>query len=160
MHRLLPFAAALLTSLLLAAPVAGAKPEHSRTDVSSPAYEAEIETLALAVCGFPIDFEATGHIITTVFSNPNSPIVQIDRYRLSETFSANGKTLVVHVDAGPDIAFLDDEGNLLVALTGRSITGSGVIGRTVVNTTTGEVVFQAGREMGDFIETLCTTLAP
>jgi hypothetical protein len=49
---------------------------------------------------------------------------------------------------------------LVVAVTGRSITGTGVIGRTVINFDTGEIEFQAGNSQGDFFEILCTALEP
>jgi hypothetical protein len=51
-----------------------------------------------------------------------------------------------------------DKSNVVVAITGRSLTGSGVIGRVVVDLDTGEVLSVAGLAKGDFVENLCSEL--
>ena len=153
--------AAMALLLLVAAPVQAARPEIEVVDVASAENEAETEAFLLVVCGFAIDFEGEGHVITQTFDRAHGQrvVTSMSHYRLSETFSANGTTIVVRVDAGPDI-FFSDSGVDYLAITGRSITGSGVIGRTVYDLETGEVVSQAGNEVGDFLALLCTELAP
>ena len=47
-----------------------------------------------------------------------------------------------------------------MAITGRSLTGSGVIGRTLVNLDTGEVVQESGRVVGSIVEQVCPIIAP
>ncbi len=157
------FSCAALLGLLLATFAAGpalaAKPDRFVIDVSSAAYEAETERLLLGTCGFAIDFEATGHIITHVF-NGHPRMVQISNYRLFESFSANGKTVVVQPDSGPDRIWIGNDGVPYLAIIGRSVTGSGVAGRTVINLATGELVSSNGHELGDFFGFLCTELAP
>jgi hypothetical protein len=148
--------AALLASLA-AGTVSAARPTIIRIDVSDPAREAGFEADLFEVCGFAIDVEATGHVIVHVF-NGHPRLVEIDNYRMFETFSANGKTLVVRPDSGPDIIWVGKDGHTYIALTGRSVTGSGVIGRTVFDLTTLELVSSNGRELGDFFEWVCEGL--
>ncbi len=66
-------------------------------------------------------------------------------------------------DVGPDIEYIRN-GVHYIAAVGRSITGSGVIGRTVINLDTGEVDWNGrlvGDEvLGDFTVPICRALAP
>ena len=150
---------ALLLSALAAGSVSAARPTVFTIDVSDPAREAGFEADLLAFCGFPIDVAATGHVIVHQFDG-NPRLVEINNYRMFETFSANGKTLSVRPDSGPDVVWVGQDGDLYIALTGRSITGSGVIGRTVFNLTTLELVSTNGHDLGDFIAWVCEGLAP
>jgi hypothetical protein len=75
-----------------------------------------------------------------------------------ETFSANGKTLVVQPDSGPDVIWVGQDGHLYIALVGRSVTGSGVIGRTVFDISAMELVSTNGHDLGDFIAWVCDGL--
>jgi hypothetical protein len=154
---------AALSGALLAVLAAGAtlaaKPNIFVIDVSDPAREAGFEADLLRVCGYPIDVEASGHVIVHEF-NGNPRLVSISNYRMFETFSANGKTLTVRPDSGPDVLWFGRDGDLYIALTGRSVTGSGVVGRTVFNLTTLEFVSSRGHELGNFFEWVCNGLAP
>ena len=152
------FIAALL-SVLGTGSVSAAKPDMFVIDVSTPEFEADQEAFFLEACGYPIDFEGSGHIITHVF-NDNARLIAITNFRLFETFSANGKTVVVRPDSGPDRIWVGQDGNVYLAIVGRSVTGSGVIGRTVINLSTGEFVSSNGHELGDFLAMLCEELAP
>ena len=138
--------------------VFAAPPTITIIDVSSEEYETDTEDGVSDHCGFPIDFEATGHIIVHEF-NGNPRLVEIDNFRLFETFSANGKTVVVQPDSGPDRLWVGSDGDLYLAIVGRSVTGSGVIGRTVVNLSEFELVSSHGRDLGDFFAFLCSELA-
>jgi hypothetical protein len=139
--------------------VAAAKPQMFIVDVSTPEYEAEAEAFFLGQCGYPVEVDATGHVVVHVFVD-HPRMIEIDNYRLFEQYSANGKTIVVRPDAGPDRIWLGRDGVPYLALVGRSVTGSGVIGRTVVNLATGDLVSSNGRELGDFIAIVCEGLAP
>lgn len=153
-------AAALCAAILAtvgAGSVLAAKPTTFIVDVSET--ESEDEALLLAICGYPIDVENRGHIVVHLFDG-HTPLIEIDNYQMFESFSANGKTVVAHPDAGPDVIWVGSDGDVFLALVGRSVTGSGVIGRTVVNLSTGELVSSHGHELGDFIEFLCSELAP
>jgi hypothetical protein len=79
------------------------------------------------------------------------------RTRRSRTWRPERRTSIV--DVGPDIYSFDrTTGNLIVAITGRSLTGSGVIGRVVIDTVTGEVISSAGNPQGDWVENACAAL--
>lgn len=160
MNRLIraAFAAALLASIA-AGSVSAARPVVFAIDVSDPAREAGFEADLLKRCGFAIDVEAVGHVIVHQFDG-NSRLVEIDNYRMFETFSANEKTLVVRPDSGPDVVWVGHDGHLYIALVGRSVTGSGVVGRTVFDLTTMELVSSNGYDLGDFGAWVCGELAP
>ena len=150
---------AAMLGILTAGSASAAKPEVFIIDISSPEFEEAQEGFLLESCGYPIDFEGTGHIVVHLF-NDNPRLLQINSFRLFETFSANGKTIVVHPDSGPDVVWVGPDGDVYLALVGRSVTGSGVIGRTVFNLSTGEFVSSNGHEVGDFHTILCEGLAP
>ena len=149
----------LLLGALAVGSVAAARPTVLIVDVSDPAREAGFEADLLNACGFPIDVEATGHVIIHQFDG-NPRLVEINNYRMFETFSANDKTLVVRPDSGPDVLWVGRDGHLYIALTGRSVTGSGVVGRTVFDITALELVSSNGHDLGDFLEWVCGGLAP
>ena len=112
-----------------------------------------------AACGTEIDVDLTGRIIVLVFDKPVSEgVVELNVFHIDATFTnpETGATLSLH-DVGPDVYFVRD-GKLFVAVTGRSTTGSGVIGRVVFDVETGEVVFEAGKPVGDYVETVCEAL--
>jgi hypothetical protein len=151
--------AAALLSIVAAGSVSAARPNVFIIDVSDPAREAGFEADLLLACGFAIDVEATGQVVVHEFDG--SPrLVAINNYRMFETFSANGKTLVVRPDSGPDVIWVGQDGHLYIALTGRSVTGSGVVGRTVFDITALELVSVNGHDLGDFIAWVCGELAP
>lgn len=150
---------AALLSVLATGSVSAAKPEMFIVDVSTPEFEADQEAFFSALCGFPIDFEGSGHIVIHVF-NDNPRLLQISNFRLFETFSANGKTIEVRPDSGPDRVWIGQDGDVYLAIVGRSVTGSGVIGRTVFNLSTGELVSSTGRDLGDFLAAVCEELGP
>ena len=151
-------AAALLASVTVGS-VSAARPVVFAIDVSDPAREAGFEADLLTFCGFAVDVEATGHVIVHQFDG-NPRLVEINNYRMFETFSANGKTLTVRPDSGPDVIWVGKDGHLYIALVGRSVTGSGVIGRTVFDITELELVSSNGHDLGDFVAWVCGELAP
>ena len=61
-------------------------------------------------------------------------------------------------DVGPDRAFVKD-GVAYVAVTGRSETGTGRSGVTVIDLGTGEIVHQAGTDIGVYYDDFCDELA-
>lgn len=69
-----------------------------------------------------------------------------------------GENLVIR-DIGPDIIFVDAEGNTWAALTGRSMSGSGVIGRVLINFDTLEIIRSSGKEVGSLADQICPILA-
>ena len=142
---------------MLAGVAYSAKPETSKFDLS--AISEDESEFASEVCGFPIEAVARGHIITTIFSEGPNAHVAINRYnaRVLYTNLVTGETYRL-TDAGPDI-----ESDDTIALIGRSITGSGVIGRVVFDLETGDILFEAGKRVhasGDeYITAICEALA-
>jgi hypothetical protein len=112
-------------------------------------------------CGTPITVDSDGKVIVIILDKPGSRgVLEIDAYsfRASVTNNATG-AIVEIVDAGPDLFKIDPKtGHLLLAITGRSTTGSGVIGRFVIDLDTGEVIAVSGLDTGDWIENLCAAL--
>ena len=150
---------AVLMGSLATGSVLAAKPDLFIIDINTPEFEADQEAFWSEVCGYPIDFEGSGHILFHVF-NDNPRLIEIHNFRLFETFSANGKTVEVRPDSGPDVIWIGQDGNVYLAIVGRSVTGSGVVGRTVFNLSTGEFVSSNGHDLGDFFSFLCEELAP
>jgi len=157
MRHWLVVSGSALILLLLAGVAYSAKPETSKFDLSVIS-EDESE-FASEACGLPIEAVARGHIITTIFSEGPNPHVAINRFnaRVLYTNLDTGETYRL-TDAGPDI-----EGDDTIAVIGRSITGSGVIGRVVFDLETGEILFEAGHRVhagGDeYITAICEALA-
>ena len=157
MRRWLVILGSALILLLLAGIAYSAKPETTKVDLSVISEE-EAE-FASEACGFPIEAVVRGHVITTIFSEGPNPHVAIHRFnaRVLYTNLDTGETYRL-TDAGPDI-----QGDDTVTVIGRSITGSGVIGRVVFDLETGEILFEAGHrvhaEGEEYITAVCEALA-
>lgn len=160
MHRvLLTTAAVTAVSLLIVAAAFAAKPTREVVSLDDPAIEADLSAFLTAQCGTEIAVDLSGHVIILVFTDRNGDFVrELDVFEIQGTFTnaETGETTTI-VDAGPDIVTVKDD-TLFVAITGRSVSGSGVIGRVVVNLETGEAVFVAGKKLGDFGANLCAEL--
>jgi hypothetical protein len=97
-----------------------------------------------------------GWIQVRVFDRPGSRKVELDVFHNAVTFTNSaGETYTFH-DVGPDRYYLDRDGNLIVASSGR--LGGGIIGHIVVNLTTGEVEFVAGKEFPGVEALACEAL--
>ncbi len=86
-------------------------------------------------------------------ANNKNVLLQVFHSTITFTNQATGETFVFR-DVGPDHYSLDKDGNLVVAITGRS-TGSGVIGHVVINIDTDEVLLVAGKEFGNVFTLGC-----
>lgn len=154
---------AVLTLICLASMVvlpqvaSGVGPETFRIDASE--FSEDESDFASDACGFTVEAAVRGHIIVSIFPDDARPIRDIARFSLRVTYSnpATGDTYRL-VDAGPDLSK-----NGTVAVIGRSITGSGVIGRVVFDAETGEILFEAGHRVnagdGAYIDAVCDALA-
>jgi hypothetical protein len=165
MHRTRSFLAAL-GALVLTAGVAGpalaAKPTFEVIDIGTPEVEAADGAFLSALCGFEVTASADAWVIVHTFTDRNGDFArEIDNYQIVETFTNadSGAAVTLH-DVGPDIATINRDGELILAQIGRSLTGSGYIGRVVVNLDTNEVLSAAGRNMGTLEELICEPLAP
>lgn len=91
------------------------------------------------------------------FSGTGNRNVELDVFHIVLTFTnAAGETYVFR-DVGPDHYYLNKDGDLIIAITGRS-TGSGVIGHVVINLDTGETLLVAGNEFGSARALACEAL--
>lgn len=160
MRRAVLATALATAALVMAAPAAAAKPTVFTVSFADPAIEADYAAALTDACGVPIDVSIAGKVVVHEFSG-GAPLVAIHSYsfRLTATNPATGASTIVR-DAGPDRIRIDhDSGHLEVAVTGRSTTGSGVIGQVVVDLDTGEVLSVAGNEVGLFTDTVCAAIA-
>jgi hypothetical protein len=157
MRRLTVLIGALASVLAFAATAAAAPPEVFQISFDDPAVEAEEAAFVSGICGFPITVDLDGKVVVHVFDGGQT--LEIDSFNIRGTYTnpANGKTYKL-IDSGPDIAFVRD-GKAFVAVTGRSLTGSGVIGRVVFDLETGEAVFTAGNDRGFYVDVICSALA-
>jgi len=123
---------------------------------------------------FTFDIEcSTGQILNVhyvywfqfkVFGEPNNRNIDLAVFHLVLTYTnGNGDKFVWH-DVGPDHYYMVGD-EIFVSITGRS-TASGNIDRTdinvghvVLNETTGELVFEAGRNLGNIDELACSELS-
>ncbi len=152
-------AAIIVATLALAAsgPAAADPPTGTVIDQDDPVFEAEIAALLTDECGVPVAADTEGRVI--VFERTSQRVPEMSVFHLRATFTnlETGQTARL-IDAGPDQLRRDPRtGELSFAIIGRSTTGSGVIGR-VVEDADGNVIFQAGREYGDWVAGVCAQL--
>jgi hypothetical protein len=150
-----------LISLALAAAATAAPPTKTVISFDDPELEAAVARDLTAACGTPIAVDLSGKVEIIVLDKSTSAgAIEINAFETRGTFTniETGATANL-VDAGPDLVKYDPKsGHVVVAITGRSITGSGVIGRVVVDLDTGEVLSVAGLAKGDWIENICAEL--
>jgi hypothetical protein len=110
----------------------------ARPDIIYFAGDDVADSLAFSqACGFAVTAQSSGHVI---FHNEKQGATQnIANYNINiQLTSANGSYHLI--DAGPDM-ILTKFGVEYLTLSGRSLTGSGVIGRVEVNLATGELTW-------------------
>lgn len=96
----------------------------------------------------------TGWVQVRIFDQPDNRNVVLEVFHQAFTFTNSaGDTFVWH-EVGPDLVYVS-EGNLFVAIVGRA---GGDIGRLVINLDTGDVVFEAGTNVGLPREQACAKL--
>ena len=145
------------TVLVMSAGAAFAAPP-TITFVDFSQFEDQAEADWLAACGFAVDVEFEGHIIIHEFSGPR--LVEVSNWRVTMTYSANGKTFVAaHPVAGPDIFWVARDGTNHQATLGRS-PFDGLIGRIVRNFDTDTVVSSHGRAIDNPLDDVCEMIAP
>ena len=126
MRRFTVSVVALVSMLALGSAAFAGRPEVFKVSLDDPAVEAEEAAFVSGVCGFPVTVDAAGKIVVHVFSGGRN--VEIANFNIHATYTnpSNGKSYRL-LDAGPDRFFVRD-GRTFVAISGRSLTGSGVIG--------------------------------
>ena len=116
------------------------------------------EDLPSADCGGGeiLDGHLDGWVQVRSFGQPSNRNVELDIFHLVHTYTNSAGETFAFRDVGPDHYYIED-GNVIVAVTGRS-SGSGVIGHVLINLTTGEVEFVAGKEFGSVEALACQAL--
>jgi hypothetical protein len=144
----------------LASPAAAAKPSREVIDIGTPADEAVVGAIFTELCGFPVTASIESRVTVLVFTGRDGEFRrELDIYASMDILlNGSGGSVTLH-DLGPDVFWLSRDGALLYAAVGRSLTGSGYIGRVVVNLDTGEELLVAGKIVGTLEEQVCEPLA-
>jgi hypothetical protein len=120
-------------------------------------FDVEIPDFGTCPNGASLDIRADGWMQVRLFTQEASPRVELDVFHTIHTWTnAAGETFVDR-EIGPDRYYLDHDGNLILAITGR-VAAEGVIGQLVINLTTGEVIFVTGPGFPDHLELACDAL--
>jgi hypothetical protein len=98
-----------------------------------------------------------GWVQVRVSSQPNNRNVQLNTVQFVLTYTNAAGEAFVWREVGNDQFYIDENGDLIHVLTGRA-GGFGVIGRLVINETTGEVTFVAGNQFGTADDRACAAL--
>src|SRR5687767_8702185 len=114
-----------VAALVLTGAAAAATPTQFRVSLDDPALEAELAASLTAACGTAVAADTDGFILVKLFDRT----VEMSVFHLTATFRnvATGATTSL-LDVGPDRITFDRNGNPIVTIIGRSLTGSGVIG--------------------------------
>ena len=96
-----------------------------------------------------------GWIQVRIFDEPVKRNVELAVYHVVATFTNTSGQTYKFNDAGPDRYYLEN-GSLIVASSGR--IGGGLIGHRVINLTTGETEFIAGKEFAGVEALACEAL--
>ena len=127
--------------------------------LDDPQIDIDESAWASDVCGFAVEAEVAGQWTFVVYPDGARHRVEIDHFVTRVTYTNVETGRVVRLrDIGPDRWSLRD-GVLTVAVTGRAVTSQGIIGQIVFDIETGDVIFQAGRDVGLFNDSLCERLA-
>ena len=157
MRRVGMAAVSAATVLVMSAGAAFAAPP-TITIVDMSQFEVFAEADWLADCGFAVDVEFDGQIIVHEFDGQR--LVEVDNWRVTFTYSANGKTFVAaHPVAGPDIFWIARDGTLYRATVGRS-PFDGLIGRIVRNLDTDTIESSHGLAIDNPLDDICAMIAP
>ena len=153
-------AAVSIAALVLTGAAVAAKPTQFRVSLDDPVLEADLAAVLTDACGTAVTANTGGFILVKLFDRKGGGgPAEMSVFHLTATFTnvATGATTSL-LDVGPDRLTFDRNGNPIITIIGRSLTGSGVIGRVVVDATTGTVLSSSGRGVGDWVENVCAEL--
>lgn len=154
------WAIAILLVASSISPLLAAKPDRFTIDLDDPDAEAFYAELLSEACGAEIAVDFEGSVRVLVFTDRHGNWKrEINKYWIRDTFTnvETGASVLLK-DVGPDLFWLSRDGHLTLAITGRSLTGSGVIGRVVIDLDTGEVVHSAGKDVGSIADQVCPAI--
>ena len=127
--------------------------------------------LLSAACGFPVTRHVEGTLtIRTFYDEQGSFALELDGYRLVETVSANGRTLVGHTIQNIAVTLLDD-GSFTVAIVGTDfrlpVPGAGIsfgsVGRLLLLYAADNTLIEVAQDVGDVrtdVAVICEALRP
>ena len=163
-------ALASLATLLLAAPVAAAKPTMERVPVD----DVFVDDFLTEVCGTEVNRHVYGHVTFRTFANDDDEVVrELNNYALTSVFMSEHATIRVK-DVGVDRVTYQADGSLINVIVGNvqsiTIPGHGRVysdvGQTTVHITfdenggpSVEVLASHGQHDDDQLEVLCEFLA-
>jgi hypothetical protein len=99
----------------------------------------------------------SGWVQFRVFDEPVKRNVELDIFHVIGTYTNSAGDTFVFRDVGPDHFYLDADGNLIVAASGRQ-GARGLIGHIVINITTGETGLVAGKQFAGVDASACEAL--
>jgi hypothetical protein len=149
-----------VVALASAGSASAGKPTQFRVSLDDPQLEAELAADLTSACGTAVTADTDGFVLVKLFDRKaGRGAVEMSVFHLTATFEnvATGATTSL-LDVGPDRLTFDASGNPIVTIIGRSLTGSGVIGRVVIDAATGTVLSSSGRATGDWVENVCAEL--
>ena len=161
LRRVVLSAAVIGLALALAAPATAATPTRQTIDLDDPEAEAFWSEALTDACGFAVAVDFEGSVRVTVFADKAGEFKrEIDKWFIRDTFTnvATGASILLK-DVGPDHYWISRDGHLMLAITGRSLTGSGIIGRVVIDLDTGETVHISGKPVGTIFDQVCDAIA-
>jgi hypothetical protein len=163
-HRVLrsavPGLLAMALVAVLVAPAAAATPTREVIDLDDPAAEAFWSEVLTDACGFEVAVDFEGTVTVHVFTDRRGDFrMEIDKYWIRDRFTnvETGATVLLK-DVGPDQVRVRNDGQVTLAIVGRSLTGSGVIGRVLYDLDTGELLQMSGREVGPIEDQVCPAI--
>jgi hypothetical protein len=106
--------------------------------------------------GETLDLRAGGWMQLHLF-NEVSPRVELDVFHTIHTWTNDAGETFVDREIGPDRYYLDHDGNLILAITGR-VASEGVMGQLVIYLTKNEVIFVSGPGFPDHLALACAAL--
>ena len=149
MKRITAVALGILLALASAGTTLAAKPSREVIDLATPDGLAANSAFVTWLCGFDVVASGTARVTVHVFTDSSGEFRhEIDGYQIVETFTNESGVSVTLHDVGPDVIWVGDDGSLLDAITGRSLTGSGYIGRVVVESRHRRDAVDGGKERG------------
>lgn len=140
---------------------ASAAPPVRFVDPVDAEEEELLTNLFTEACGVPVDVEGSGRSTTTEFTNGAGELVRVQvvfATRFVVTNTDTGATFTLR-DVGPDRILFENGVAVELQQIGRSVTGSGVIGRTIVDLTGQQPDRSTGKVFGDFVERTCDAIA-
>lgn len=139
---------------------ASAAPPTRTVDPVGAQEEADLDRLLTRACGVSVEVEGSGRVTTTEFTDRNDVLVKVQAVYATRFVVTNAETGASYtlLDVGPDRLLFENGQPVELQQIGRSLTGSGVIGRTVIDLTGQGPPQSTGRVFGDYVAITCEAI--